>query len=148
MAKFSIPCARTASTTLAVGSVTAAAASPRRGKLYDLIIGSEATPADNAFLWSLQRCTTAGTATAVTPLPLDPADSTAATIVGGQNHTVDPTGSTEIMRMPLNQRATFRWVAAPGSELLIPATASNGLKLETPTSSAVLVSATFLVEEQ
>jgi len=148
MAKFSVVMARTASTTLAVGSVTAAASNPRRGKVYDFVIGSEATPADNAFLWSVQRCTTAGTATTATPLALDPADSTAATLVGGTNHTVDPTGAVETMRVGLNQRATFRWVAAPGSELLIPATASNGLKWETPTSSAVLISATVLVEEQ
>lgn len=150
MAKWATTMQRTASATLPVGSITAAAASMRRAKVYDLFFGSEATPADNAFLYSVQRCTTAGTAgTNPTPIALDPGDSLASTIVIGQAHTVTPTGSTVLMTVPLNQRATFRWVAAPGGELLIPATASNGIKFETPTAGglvAVTVSAHF--EEQ
>jgi len=146
MAKFGVTLQRTASTTLAVGSLTAAASNMRRAKVYDFFLGSEATPADNAFLWQVQRCTTAGTAgTNPTPLALDSADTLASTIVAGQAHTVDPTGSTVLMSVPLNQRATFRWVAAPGGELVIPATASNGVKWETPTAGG-LVSVTCSVQ--
>jgi hypothetical protein len=150
MAKFGVRLQRTASATLAVGSLTAAAANMRRAKIYDFILGSEATPADNAFLWSIQRCTTAGTAgTNPTPLALDPGDSLASTIVAGQAHSVTPTGSTELMAVALNQRATFRWVAAPGGELMIPATASNGIKWETPTAGGlVAVTASVMFEEQ
>lgn len=150
MAKWATLMQRTASTTLAVGSLTAAAANMRRAKVYDLNFGSEATPADNAFLWQVQRCTTAGTAgTNPTPISLDPSDSLASTIVVGQAHSVTPTGTTVVLTVPLNQRATFRWVAAPGGEIVIPATASNGIKFETPTAGglvAVSVSAHF--EEQ
>lgn len=147
MAKFGATMQRTASATLAVGSLTAAASNMRRAKVYDLMFGSEATPADNAFLWQVQRCTTAGTAgTNPTPLSLDAADSLASTIVCGQAHSADPTGSTVLMTVPLNQRASFRWVSAPGGELIIPATASNGVKFETPTAGglvAVTISAMF-----
>ena len=55
--------------------------------IYELILGSSATPADNALLWQLQRVTAAGTATSYTPVALDPADP-AATSVAGVNHTV------------------------------------------------------------
>lgn len=150
MAKFGVTMQRTASTSLATGSLTAAASNMRRAKVYDLLFGSEATPADNAFLWQVQRCTTAGTAgTNPTPLALDAADSLATSIVAGQAHTVDPTGATILMSIPLNQRASFRWVAAPGGELVIPATASNGVKFETPTAGGlVAVTCSAMFDEQ
>lgn len=149
MAKFSALMQTTASTSLAVGAVLAAASTPRRAKIYDIMFGSQATPADNAFLWQLQRQTTVGTASAFTPLPLDPADA-AATTVCEQAYTVNGTltANAIVLTVPLNQRASFRWVAAPGSELMVPATASNGIATLTPTSSAVLVTATELFEEQ
>lgn len=151
MAKFSALMQRTASTTLAVGALTAAAASPRRAKVYDILVGSEATPADNSFLWQFQRCTTAGTAgSAVTPQSLDPADTLASTIVCGQAHSVNPTltANAFLLSLGLNQRASFRWVAAPGGELMIPATASNGIGIITPTAGLVAVSVTAHFDEQ
>lgn len=150
MAKFSFLAQRTASTTLSVGSLTAAASNMRRAKLYELDFGSEASPADNPFLWQVQRCTTAGTAgSTFVGVTLDPADSLASTIVGGVAHTVDPTVTANafLLTIPLNQRATYQWRANPGSELLIPATASNGVAIRTPTSSAVSVTCTALIEE-
>lgn len=99
-----------------------------RVRLYDFIVGQGATPADTAVYWALQRSTTAGTLTSVTPAPLDSADP-AAEATAGENATIEPTytAATEIVEMPLNQRATYRWVAAPGGEVIVPATASNGL---------------------
>jgi hypothetical protein len=151
MAKYGVTLQRTASATLSVGALTAPGAGARRAKIYDLMFGSEATPADNAFLWQLQRCTTAGTAgTNPTPNPLDPADAAAVT-VAGQAHSVDPTltGGALPLTVALNQRATFRWVAAPGGELVIPATANNGFAIRTPTAGGlVAVSCTAHFEEQ
>lgn len=149
MGRYSIEMNRTASTTLSVGSVTADATRPRRGKLYDLIVGSEASPADGVFLWQVQRCTAAGTSTGVTPQALDPADA-ATEMDAGENHTIDATVTANAipLSIALNQRATFRWVAAPGGEIVFPATASNGLAVRTPTSSAVAVTATVHIEEQ
>src|SRR5687767_15452291 len=113
MARFSADFQRTASTTGTVGSVGAVSTTQaRRGKIYDLMFGSEATPADAAILWTLRRYTAAGTSTAVTPQALDSAD---AAFLGqaGENHTIEPTytAAAILLNVPLNQRATFRWVA-------------------------------------
>ena len=101
-----------------------------RPKIYDLIIGSVATPADNAGEYFLQRYTAAGTSTPVTPQALDSGDP-AATATAGVNHSAEPTYTANaiLLRPSTNQRATFRWVAAPGGELILPATAANGIGL-------------------
>lgn len=148
MAKYAIDLRRTASTTASVGSVTADATRPRRFRLYDWTFGSEASPADNPFLWLIQRATAAGTSTAVVPQPLDPADA-ATEMDAGENHTVEPTytAAAILLHIPLNQRATFRWVAAPEGQLVFPATASNGFGVQTPTGSAVVVTTQLHVDE-
>jgi len=111
--------------------LTAAASTPRRGKWVDWSIGSDSTPADNAFVIIVQRCTTAGTGTTVTPNACDPADPIASTIVATATVTADPTltANAFLGGKALNQRASWRWVAVPGYELIIPATASNGIML-------------------
>ena len=134
---------RTASATLSVGSIAQPAAALKRIRLYDFTVGSEGAPADVANLWQWQRLTVAGTSTAVTPIPLDPADG-AASAVCGENHTVDPTVTANSFpfMFALNQKATYRWIAAPGGEIVIPATNANGLALRTPTAgSSVAISA-------
>jgi hypothetical protein len=152
MAKFSAAMTRaTSSTTLAMGSFTAATSNMRRAKIYDLMFGCGGSPADNNIVWTVTRCTTAGTAGSnVTPGALDAADTLASTIVIGQNHSGDPTGSgASHLTIALNQRATFRWVASPGGELIIPATASNGFKINTPTATNTpQVDATVHFDEQ
>lgn len=152
MAKFSATMTRTASTTLSVGALTAAAANMRRFKIYEWSFGAaEATPNDTGFVWEIQRCTTAGTAgSAVTPTTIDPADTLASTVVGGQAHSADPTltAGAILESIGLNQRATFRWVAVPGCELVAPATASNGFAFRTPTAAAVACRARAAFEEQ
>ena len=149
MANYVVQMNRTASTTLSLGTWTADATRPRRLKFYDLILGSEASPADNPFLYIVQRCTTAGTLTSVTPSPVDPADA-ATESDAGENVTIEPTYTANLilLAIALNQRATFRWVASPGGELITPATASNGLGIQTPTSSAVAISSTVFANEQ
>ena len=149
MARYSVDFQRTASLTLSVGSLVADATRPRRGKIYDLILGSEAAAADNPFLYTLQRCTAAGTSTAVTPQPLDPADA-ATESDAGENHTVEPTYTANaiLLNIPLNQRATFRWQQDPAYGLVYPATAANGFGLQTDVGSTVLITATMHYEEQ
>ena len=140
---------RTASTTGSLGSISADATRPRRIEWYDLIIGSEGTVGDNPFLYVLQRFTAAGTSTPVTLQNLDPADA-ATEADAGQNHTVEPTYTANLIlqEIPLNQRATFRWLAAEGGRLVSPATASNGIGIATPTGAAVLITATAYVNER
>lgn len=149
MAKYAADFQQTNATTETTGSITADATRPRRGKLYDAIFGSEASPADNPFLWRVARITAAGTSTAVTPQPLDPADAATETDAG-ENHSAEPTytAGAILLHVPLNQRATFRWVAAPGGELVWPATASNGLGIIAPVGSAVIVTVQTHFEEQ
>lgn len=104
----------------------------RRGKIYDVMVGADGAPADNTLVHKVDRQTTVGTATAVTPVPLDSADA-AALLVCNANHTVEPTvtDNTELIEIPCNQRASFRWVAAQGGELVVPATNLAGLGLRT-----------------
>ena len=47
----------------------------RRGQIYDVMIGTDGTPADNAVVFDISRQTAAGTATSVTPNLLNPADA-------------------------------------------------------------------------
>ena len=113
-------------TSLAVVGVAAS-----RGRLYDVMVSALGTPADNALQWLLRLFTTsAGTATAVTPAPLD-TDGPAAQNTSGENHTVEPTyaAGSERLDFGLNQRATNRWVAREGSELVVPAVTTEGYGL-------------------
>ena len=121
-----------------------------RGKIYDVLIGSDATPADFAGSYEMKRTTAVGTEdSGFTPVPLDP-DTQASDLDAGISHTVEPTETalSELLRFPVNQRATFRWVAAPGSELIVPAVASNGINLVRRASGAdFAMDATILFEE-
>lgn len=108
-----------------------------RPMVYDIVVGSTATPADNAAKFQIQRATTAGTGatTTITPQALDPGDPAAtATANQGAYTTTNPTltASAFLLQWSQNQRATFRWVAAPTSELVIPATSANGVALVNP----------------
>lgn len=135
----------TASTTI-LGLTSAATIRPR---IYDLILSSDATPADNAAEYVVQRYTAAGTSTSVTPQALDPADP-AALAAAGEAHTVEPTYTSNalLLQFAVNQRATFRWVAAPGGELVLPATAANGAGVAViNVSSATNVNACLHYEE-
>ena len=133
-------------TALALDGTTTA-----RGFIYDLVVGSNATPADNAGGYDLRRFATAnGTGTAVVPQPLDPADGVAL-LSGTENHSTEPTytAAALLLHWAQNQRATFRWVAAPGGELVIPATSDSGigLQVQAVAGSAVAMNYTIHYEE-
>jgi len=150
MGKLFVEANRNLSTTLSIGSWVADATRPRRLKFYSLLFGSEATPADVGIYFVADRCTAAGTSTAVTPRPLDPGDA-ATESDAGESHTVDPTYSTTaVFAVSCNQRGGFIWTAAPGRELVTPATASNGLGFRTPTLNGGTPAATLGIyaEEQ
>jgi hypothetical protein len=126
--------AGTANKTLA----TVIASTTVRPAIFDVVVGCSATPADQAAKLAITRWTTsAGTAgSSPTPNPLDPADI-AATATAGITHSAEPTyASTNLLQIPMNQRATFRWVASPGYELKNPATATTGLGLQLVTATA------------
>ena len=99
----------------------------------------------------LQRYTVDGTATAVTPTPLDAADA-AALSEAGEAHSIEPTYTANLILLQFmaNQRATFQWYAAPGYEFVLPATADSGAGLLSVTvaGSAINVGVCIHFEEQ
>ena len=108
-----------------------------RGRLYELLFSQGATPADNVIQWLVRRLTALGTeGAAVVPEQLD-SDAPAAILDAGEDHSVEPTytAATELLDFDLNQRATFRFVAAPGGEFLLPAVTNAGIGT-TPISAA------------
>lgn len=103
-----------------------------RQRIYDLVFSASGTPADNALVWNVNRCTgaTLGTGTAVIPEPLEGSAAPAASALSIQDASAEPTAYTAaliLLENALNQRATFRWVAAPGSEFVIPNTTLVGI---------------------
>lgn len=131
-------------------STTGTASLVRRGKVYDVLIGTNGTPADNALEFDIARLTSPSTSALVTANPLDPADAGAASGVVA-NSTTEGTFSSsgEVWYIGINQRASYRWVAAPGSELVWPATSSAGLALRArSTSYTGTATGTVLFQEQ
>lgn len=134
MGRIAVDFQRTASTTASLGSMVGDATRPRRMSLYHVILGSEASPADQALLWQIQRVTAAGTSTAVTPTMIDPGD-VATEQDFGENHSVEPTytANTICLNISANQKATVLWQTLPELGIITPATAANGLGIRTPT---------------
>lgn len=106
------------------------AATTVRPSVHDVVLSSSSTPNDYSADFQLQRFSADGTATSVTPQPLD-FNERAAVATSKHTYTVEPTltSGEVLLRMAHNQRATVRWVANPGRELKIPALAGDGLAL-------------------
>ena len=107
----------------------AAQSTAHRNIFYDIVVANMGAPADLVTLHTIQRITAVGTAgSAVTPALLDLSDRASQSAVG-ENHSGEPTytSNTELLELPLNHRATFRWVAAPGGEIITPATNNSGI---------------------
>jgi|SRR5262249_44421595 len=113
--------------TLAALTAATGATTLRKAWIYDILFGADGTPADNALVYKADRQTSVGTGTSATPSPIDTSDA-AALITATVNHTAEPTGIGNILiEVPVNQRASYRWVAAPGGELVVPATNTTGI---------------------
>jgi hypothetical protein len=121
------------------GSVAAVAASPgktalglnaattTRARINQFVLSVGGTPvADNILDWQIRRFTTLGTSTPVTPVAKDAA-SPASLLTAGNNYSAEPTFTTTLFDIAVHQRSLFQWNAAPGSEILTPATANNGV---------------------
>lgn len=100
-----------------------------RPYLYDFTFGTIGTPSDSVVTLTVSRASamTGGTSgVTVTPSPLDSTDAASTSLSNGA-WTTQPTVGVTLFSVGLNVRATYRWVAAPGGELICPATALNGL---------------------
>lgn len=120
-----------------------------RAGIVQVLIGSDATPADQATDFSLGRTTAVGTeGSGFTPVNYDPDSGAASECDFGVGHSAEPTytANKELIRFPLNQRATLQWTAVgDGYELILPATQNNGAGLRstsstgTPTTQATIL---------
>lgn len=132
-----------------IASTNAGAATTfRRGKVYDLLVGTNGTPGDTVVEFEILRTTTMSSAT-VQASALDPADAAAVTLSVANSTSAATTTVPAIWYIGMNQRASYRWVCAPGSELVWPATTSNGLHLyfRSPSYTST-VTATWFFQEQ
>lgn len=136
--------ATTYKTLITVGNSTGSltnigAGALRRGKIYDLLFGTNGTPADNFMEFEVVRITmgastvlAGGLSSLSSAMALDLADNYGAVAAIGINSSIETayTAITETFYVGINQRASYRWVASPGSELVYPsnssATGSNG----------------------
>ena len=129
MARYSASGSQNLASSAITALTIAAQSTAHRNIVYDITIGNVGAPADLVTLHTIQRITAVGTAgSAVTPSLLDISDRASQSAVG-ENHSSEPTytSATELMEIPLNHRATFRWVAAPGGELITPASTTSGI---------------------
>lgn len=116
-----------------------AATPTSRGRIYDLNMGSAATPADQAADFLLNRTTAVGTeGSGLVPNNLDPAGPAGAYDSGLGVFGGEPTytSAKQLLAFQLNQRGLFRWIADQGSELMMAATQNNGAGLKSVTSTS------------
>jgi hypothetical protein len=119
-----------------VAATWGAAASPRRHKWYEVIIGATGNPnaTDTYFQVDISRITdtTSIAGSSFTPNPNDLADAAAST-VALVNETTELAAAligVSLLNFGLNQRGTTRWVASQESQYLVaPATSKAGLYL-------------------
>lgn len=117
--------------------------------LYEIVLGNSITPADNAGEYRIIRTSTAGsTPIAVTEGQLDPDSAPPLVVADGGDFGTDPTeAGGSLLGIPLNQRATFRWVTNT-KPIMGVNTADNGLALDVVAqSTAFLLTTTFMWDE-
>lgn len=118
------------------------------GKIHQLVIGSAATPADVATRYEMVRTTVVATGgTLVAEKPVDTGTGAAACNLRGGTMTGPTFEADFLLEIPLNQRATFTWIANPGRELRTGLTTANGIGLQSITASTPETSCTFSWDE-
>lgn len=124
-------CTNTQSTTNAIVNIVSAATC--QPGIYEINSGCDATPANQAVKYQMQRFSAIGTQQGViTAQALDPGAGTAVAAVttACQSTSVLPTytGSAFVLTWAQNQNTAYRWVASSPTRMLkIPSTASNGI---------------------
>ena len=130
-------------------SLTVNASTAHRFWIYELYMANVGTPADLVSVYYMGQVTAPGTATAVTATQQEDGADVVSRSVLNVNHTTEPTyvatiegtglrtpADGDIMRVVLNHRATYRWVAPPGGEKVAPATTTDGFALAADHASA------------
>ena len=128
------------STADSAASLTVNASTAHRIWLYEINMGNVGTPADLTSIYLIGQTTAPGASGgAITSTLLSDAAGQAARSVFHSNLTSEPTyvntsttsglavvADGDLLRVPLNHRATYRWVAPPGGEFVAPATTTDG----------------------
>ena len=117
--------------------------------LYEIVVGNSVTPADNAGEYRVIRTSDAGTTPiAVTEGQLDPDSAPPLVVANGGDFATDPSeAGGSLLGIPLNMRATFRWVTNT-KPIMGVNTANNGLALDVVAqSSAFLLTTTLMWDE-
>jgi hypothetical protein len=102
-------------------AITAQTATLGRFRIYEIILGTNGTPADNYIEYDVSLQTAAGTATVVTPRSLDPSDQGTNGSLCVANATAEGTitAASSVLYFAANQRATYIWRAQNPDEMLI-----------------------------
>lgn len=112
-----------------------------RASLFDFVIGTAATPAEAANSYEVVRFTVAGVtpSLAAAEEPFDPLSPAAVAIAAGGTWATDPTPGNDVFGpFGLHQKATYRWVAQPGREIITAAAAGDGVYLGVKTANATV----------
>lgn len=118
----------TTAATAGIWKVEGAATNPRVTFIAEHGLFPSGAAADNNYTVNVKRQTTAGTWTGVTPAPLQSTDPAALAVCGRASTAAGSAVSNSVIgRFGFNHRAGYRWVAVPGFELVIPATAAAGI---------------------
>jgi hypothetical protein len=121
-------------------TLTVNASTAHRIWLYEINMGNLGTPADLTSMYLIGQLTDVGTGTTVSAATnLSDAGDQAARSVFVYNLSGEPTyvntsttqglkvaADGDLLRVSLNHRATYRWVAPPGGEFVAPATTTDG----------------------
>lgn len=118
-------------------SLVANASTVQRNWVYEINMANVGTPADLVSIYLIGKVTAGGSGTTVTATLLDEADRAAQAVVLS-NLTTEPTyqnttvalstpAQGDLLRVGLNHRGTYRWVAPPGGEFVCPAVAGDGI---------------------
>jgi hypothetical protein len=103
----------------------------RRGRCVAVAVGPDGAPnaTDCQIVYTVERMTANGTATAATPNPRFPADQ-ASNMLASVNYTAEGTYTLLQWTRSLNQRASMQWAAQDYDAMILwPATNLNGLIL-------------------
>lgn len=129
-----------------------AAATPTcRGSIEEVDVGGQGTPADDSAALYLGRITAVGTeGSGLVPNNIDPGGPAGEMDSGLGVFSVEPTytAAKQLLRVPLNHRNTYRWVANLGWQFRMSATQNNGAGLKSVSADGTSAfGATMLFEE-
>jgi hypothetical protein len=122
-----------------------------RPELFELNISCGATPADLTTIFHLERFTAIGTeGGGFTPVALDPNDPASLCDYGTGVYSGEPTytASAHLLNISVHQRAIYRWIAAPSAAFKAPATANNGIGLQSQSSGGTASHTVTMLHEE